>query len=71
MRKLGKLLTVAIMAAASVLPAGSAVAQSYDPCKGTAPGPHCRPACFYYVYYDEGDPANGVGPTVEIRRTFC
>lgn len=70
MSKLGKMAIGLAAAVAAVIPAGPAFADD-NPCKGTAPGPHCRPACFYYVYYDAGDPANGVAPTVEIRETFC
>ena len=70
MRKLARALMVVAAAAAMALPAGPAFADD-NPCKGQAPGPHCRPACFYYVYYDLGDPRNGVAPTVEIRETFC
>ena len=69
MRKLGRTLIVMVAAAAAALPAAPAVAEN-GPC-GQAPGPHCRPVCFYYVYYDLGDPQNGIAPTVEIRETFC
>ncbi|HEX2127580.1 MAG TPA: hypothetical protein VHF58_00005 [Solirubrobacterales bacterium] len=65
-----KALVVMAALAAVAVPAAPALADN-NPCKGTAPGPHCRPPCFYYVYVDEGDPANGIAPTVEIRETFC
>jgi hypothetical protein len=70
MSKVGKFLIGSAVAAAMVAPAGPAFADP-NPCKGSAPGPHCRPPCFYYVYVDPGDPANGIAPTVEIRETFC
>ena len=70
MRKLGKALIVMAAAAAAVLPTSPAFADD-NPCKGQAPGPHCRPACTFYLYYDLGDPQNGVPPTVELRETFC
>lgn len=70
MRKLSRTLIVLASAAVAALPAAPAFADD-NPCKGTAPGPHCRPACFYEVVVDPGDPANGIGPTVEIRETFC
>jgi hypothetical protein len=70
MRKLAKTLVVTATAVAAALPVTPAFADD-NPCKGQAPGPHCRPACFYYVYYDLGDPQNGVAPTVELRETFC
>ena len=69
MRKLGKVLIMVASAAAAALPAAPAFAEN-GPC-GQAPGPHCRPMCFYEVVVDPGDPANGIGPTVEIRETFC
>jgi hypothetical protein len=68
--KLKKVVVGMIVGAAALAPAAPAFAEP-GPCGGQAPGPHCRPACFYYVYYDAGDPANGVPPTVELRRTFC
>ncbi len=70
MSKTGKIAIALAAVTAALAPAAPAFA-SNDPCKGQAPGPHCRPPCFYYVYVDEGDPANGVAPTVELRRTFC
>ncbi len=54
----------------SLMPAAPAMADS-NPCKGSAPGPHCRPPCFYEVVVHPGDPANGEAPWVEIRETFC
>ncbi len=68
MSKMGKFLIAGAVAAAVAAPAAPAFA---NPCKGSAPGPHCRPPCFYYVYVDPGDPAAGIAPTVEIRETFC
>ncbi|MDQ3958137.1 MAG: hypothetical protein M3273_07435 [Actinomycetota bacterium] len=70
MRRLSKIVMCAAAAAAALLPASPAFAD-YNPCKGQAPGSHCRPACFYEVVVDPGDPANGIGPTIEIRETFC
>jgi hypothetical protein len=70
MSKVKKVLIGMAVGAAALAPAAPAFADD-NPCKGQAPGPHCRPACFYYVYVDEGDPANGIAPTVELRRTFC
>jgi hypothetical protein len=59
-----------IAAGFTVLPAAPAVAEN-NPCKGSAPGPHCRPACFFEVIVHPGDPAAGEAPWVEIRETFC
>jgi hypothetical protein len=70
MKKLSRFLVGAGVVAGAVLPAGPALADD-NPCKGTAPGPHCRPPCFYYVDVDPGDPANGQAPTVTIGETFC
>lgn len=69
MRKLGKALILLATAALASVPMAPAFAEN-GPC-GQAPGPHCRPVCFFYVYYDLGDPQNGVAPTVELRETFC
>ena len=58
------------LASLTILPAGPAFADT-NPCKGSAPGPHCRPACFYTVDVSEGDIENGEAPSVTIRETFC
>ena len=68
-KKLAGLVVAAIASGMSLLPVAPALADD-GPC-GQAPGPHCRPMCFYEVVVHEGDPANGVAPTVEIRETFC
>ncbi|MGH2756374.1 MAG: hypothetical protein ACRDI3_01135 [Actinomycetota bacterium] len=65
-----RLLVGAIVAGFAVLPGAPAIADP-NPCSGSAPGPHCRPLCFYEVVVHPGDPANGVAPSVEIRETFC
>ncbi len=70
MKRLSRTLGVAILTAFVVLPAGPALADT-NPCKGTAPGPHCRPPCFYEVIVHPGDPAAGEAPWVEVRETFC
>ncbi|MDQ3951900.1 MAG: hypothetical protein M3279_02875 [Actinomycetota bacterium] len=70
MRKLGKALIVAATAASALLPASAAFADD-NPCKGQAPGPHCRPPCTYTPRYDLGDPAGGIGPTVWIEEGGC
>jgi hypothetical protein len=67
---LSRFLVAAAVTAGMILPAGPALADD-NPCKGQAPGPHCRPPCFYEVEVHPGDPANGEAPTFEIRETFC
>jgi hypothetical protein len=68
MSKLGKALVVMASVAAVALPAAPALA---NPCKGSAPGPHCRPPCTFTPRVDPGDPANGIGPTVWIEEGGC
>lgn len=70
MSKLGKTLIVMASAAVVAVPAAPASAD-YNPCKGQAPGPHCRPPCTYEVDVDPGDPQNGVLPTVTIGPGSC
>jgi hypothetical protein len=70
MKRLSTLLLSGIMGVAVLFPATPALADN-NPCKGQAPGPHCRPPCFYTVVVHPGDPANGVAPWVEIKETFC
>ena len=70
MTKRARLLLVATLGAALALPATPAYADT-NPCKGQAPGPHCRPPCTYTVVLHPGDPASGVAPWVEIREGFC
>lgn len=70
MRRLTRTLGIVFISALAALPAAPAAAED-NPCKGTAPGPHCRPPCFYTVDVQPGDPAAGQGPTVEVRETFC
>ncbi|MGH3119081.1 MAG: hypothetical protein ACRDQ2_18590 [Gaiellales bacterium] len=70
MRTISKVLAAAVLTAVTVLPAAPAVAET-NPCKGSAPGPHCRPPCFYEVIVHPGDPAAGEAPWIEIRETFC
>lgn len=69
-KRLMRLLVGAIVAGFTVAPAAPALADP-NPCKGSAPGPHCRPACFFEVIVHPGDPASGEAPWVEIRETFC
>lgn len=70
MRKLGKALIAMAAVSAVAAPAGPAFADD-NPCKGEAPGPHCRPPCTFTPRYDLGDPRNGVGPTVWIEEGGC
>ena len=70
MTKLAKLAIGIAAAAVALLPAGPAVADD-NPCKGQAPGPHCRPPCTFTPRVDPGDPANGIGPTVWIEQGGC
>lgn len=70
MSRLGKALIVAASVAAVALPAAPALADD-NPCKGEAPGPHCRPPCTYTPRVDPGDPLAGIGPTVWIEEGGC
>ncbi len=70
MTKLGKTLIAVASAAAVALPAAPAAAD-YNPCKGEAPGPHCRPPCTTRPVIDTGDPLAGQGPTVYFEQTGC
>lgn len=70
MRKLGKALLVMASAAVTALPATPALADD-NPCKGQAPGPHCRPPCTFTPRVDPGDPLNGVSPMVWIEEGGC
>lgn len=70
MTKLAKLAIGIAAAAVALLPAGPAFADD-NPCKGQAPGPHCRPPCTFTPRVDPGDPANGIGPTVWIEQGGC
>ena len=65
-----RLLGIAFLTALIVVPVRPAAAED-NPCKGTAPGPHCRPPCFYTVEVYPGDPAAGEAPSVVIEETFC
>ena len=70
MTKLAKLAIGIAAAAVALLPAGPVFADD-NPCKGQAPGPHCRPPCTFTPRVDPGDPANGIGPTVWIEQGGC
>ena len=70
MSKLRTVLILTAAAAATALPMSPASADD-NPCKGQAPGPHCRPPCTFTPRYDPGDPANGIGPTVWIEQGGC
>jgi hypothetical protein len=70
MIKLGKALVVVASVAAVALPAAPAFAND-NPCKGEAPGPHCRPPCTFTPRVDPGDPTAGIGPTVWIEQGGC
>ena len=70
MRKLGKALVVMASVAAVALPATPAFADD-NPCKGQAPGPHCRPPCTFTPRVDPGDPLGGQGPVVYFEQSGC
>ena len=70
MSKLRKALILTAAVAGAAVPMSPALADD-NPCKGQAPGPHCRPPCTYTPMYDLGDPANGIGPTVWIEQGGC
>lgn len=70
MSKLGKALVVMATAAAVALPAAPALAD-YNPCKGSAPGPHCRPPCGIRPVIEPGDPLSGEAPYVWYEQTGC
>jgi hypothetical protein len=70
MSKLGKALVVMASAAAVALPAAPAFADD-NPCKGEAPGPHCRPPCTYRPVIDPGDPLAGQGPVIYFEQGGC
>ncbi len=70
MSKLGKTLIVTAAAALAAVPGGPALAD-YNPCKGQAPGPHCRPPCTYDVDVYPGDPTAGELPTITMGPSGC
>jgi hypothetical protein len=55
-----RIVAAGFLAAALVLPAGSAAADP-NPCKGNGVGSKCRPPCELHV--EPGDPANGEAPS--------
>ena len=70
MPKLGRTLIVMATAALAAVPTAPAFADD-NPCKGTAPGPHCRPPCTTRPVIEPGDPVNGYGPYVYFEQTGC
>ena len=70
MSKLTKVAIGAAAAVAALVPAGTALADD-NPCKGQAPGPHCRPPCTFRPVVDPGDPLNGIAPSVYFVREGC
>lgn len=70
MSKLARMTLGFAAAAVALVPAGPAFADD-NPCKGQAPGPHCRPPCTLRPVVDPGDPANGIAPSVYFVQEGC